>query len=193
MKKKNIEQTFPDIIADVRYHSAKLWDRIDQSAGPTACWTWHGPKHTQGYGMVGGVRIATQKKIMQTVHRLLLKIKLNKDIGSNDAVHTCGTMTCVNPAHLFEGTAKEILQIRKANGRDSLGKRKGTVARGPRVNWTYKYPVEVILAVKRREINPKQFAARFNIPIEQAQKAVYGMRDKNSFKWVKFINQGENL
>lgn len=187
MKKKTIEQTFPDVVGDVRYNHKKLWDKIDQSAGPNACWTSSSPRHVQGYHLVGGIRIVTEKRIMQTVHRLLLKIKLGRDIGTNDAVHTCGNMWCCNPDHLFEGTAKEIHAIRKVNGRDTLAKRKGVISTKPRRDHTYRWGIEAILAVKRRELNPKQFAAKYNIPIEQARKAVYGMRDKGSYKWAEIM------
>jgi hypothetical protein len=187
MKKKTIDQTFPDIVGDVRYHSQRMWDRIDQSAGPDACWTWHGPKHVQGYGMVGGVRLATDKRIMQTVHRLLLKIKLNRDIAGNDAVHTCGNQKCVNPAHLFEGTAKDILEIRRANGRDILGKRKGCVSTKPRNGNDYRYGIEAIMSVKRRELNPEQFAVKYNVDLVTARRTVYHMRDKGNYKWAEMM------
>jgi hypothetical protein len=73
-----------------------------------------------------------------------------------------------------------------------LGKRKGAISKRPRKNWDYKYSPEIIMAVKRRELNPRQFAEKFNIPIELAQRTVYGMRDPNTFKWAKFITEENN-
>jgi len=186
MKKKTIEQTFPDVIADVRYNHSKMMQRIDETAGPNACWTWNGPTHSQGYGMVGGVRIGSDKRIMQTVHRLLLKIKMNSDLKGLDAVHTCGNMNCHNPAHLFAGTAKEILELREARGYKHFGRQTGQVMEGPR-NQTYKHGLENIKAVFLGTMDHIEFGRINNLSIKQSRKVCCDIRAGRIYKWTQFL------
>jgi len=103
--------SYPDVIGDVRFNKKYVLSMINKpSAG--GCWTWNGGKHRQGYGMVSGRRVSDATRVMMTVHRLMLKIKLGRDLGANvDAVHTCGNSECVNPSHLVEGDGKMLTQL----------------------------------------------------------------------------------
>ena len=185
MRRKTILQTYPDIIADVRYNSATLWSKIDQSAGPKGCWTYTGPKHRQGYGMIGGYRIATEKKLMMTVHRLMLKIKTNSDLTGSDAVHTCNNpYTCVNPDHMIVGTAKKIHEIRYQRSGPRPGRPKGWSLTRPR-NHKYKYGVDVIMQVYRNEIDVNAFATMFNIPMNKARHIYKTIQNGTAYKWIK--------
>lgn len=65
------------------------------------CLEWQGPKHRQGYGFVGVLNEQGQRK-MTVVHRVAMRIKLGREISTNDDVrHACGNNACVNPAHLY--------------------------------------------------------------------------------------------
>lgn len=72
------------------------------------CWEWVGYKIGSGYGRlrVGRVRMLA--------HRYALEKHLGRPLAAGFfACHTCPNRACVNPAHLYEGTASD-------NARDSV-------------------------------------------------------------------------
>jgi hypothetical protein len=184
MKKKSIEKTFPDRAADVGYNAAYLYEKMDSSAGANACWTYHGARHRQGYGMIGGYRLATGKKIMQTVHRLLWKIQNNHDPGTQDIIHTCGNMACCNPAHLQLGDAKMIADMRTARGHTNSGMPYGWKSAGPR-NQTYQHGLHNIFDVYHNRIDYLEFARRLNMPPARAKKICNDITQGRIYTWLK--------
>jgi hypothetical protein len=182
---KSATTKWPDIVGDVRVNLAKVYSKIDSSAGANACWTWSGPTHRQGYGMIGGQRIATQTKIMMTVHRLLLKEKLGRDPGAAvDAMHTCGNMQCVNPAHIVPGTAREILELRVQRSGRRPGKPVGYRHFKPR-NQKYAYGIENIAALAKNEISVEEFAKLSNVNLKRAQRIKHFIDAGQAYTWAK--------
>jgi hypothetical protein len=65
------------------------------------CLNYNGPLHRQGYRMIGVLDAAGRRK-MTVAHRVAMRIKLNREITTNEDVrHSCGNNSCVNPAHLY--------------------------------------------------------------------------------------------
>lgn len=184
MRKKSYAKTFPDRAVDVAYNSQYLYDRIDDSAGPQACWRYTGAHHKQGYGMIGGYRLATEKKIMQTVHRLLYKITHNTDPGTMDVIHTCGNMWCCNPNHLILGDAKQIADLRTQRGVTSTGKPYGWKAKGPRAQ-TYRHGLDNIIAVYHQGRTDEEFAQHAGIDLARARKICADIRLGRIYTWLK--------
>lgn len=184
-KRHNLLETFPDIVADVRVNLNYIERRSDRSGGPHACWPWLAASHRQGYGMVGGYRIATQTKIMVTVHRILLKQKLGYDPGQSvDAVHTCGNMRCVNPAHIVAGNAKLLSEIKRSTGRSSGGRRVGFRAIKPRNNYRYRFGVDNIRKLARGLITAEQFAAATGCTLATARRTQRYILSGRSYGWA---------
>ena len=84
----------------------RFWDKVRLGPG---CWEWQAAANTKGYGnfkLNGRVQTAT---------RVVWKWLRGPDPGRLMVLHHCDNPACVNPGHLFLGTATD-------NARDSVDK-----------------------------------------------------------------------
>ena len=80
---------------------------------PDDCWLWTGAV-SSGYGTIRGDDGKTKK-----AHRVALEIALGRPIDPGKFVcHTCDNPPCVNPAHLYEGTAQDNSDDAVVRGRN---------------------------------------------------------------------------
>lgn len=79
---------------------------------PNECWMWQGFRNPAGYGTFcfrGAMIIAS---------RMALSIKLGRMVQHPlMACHTCDNPSCVNPAHLWEGTRSDNVKDAIRKGR----------------------------------------------------------------------------
>jgi hypothetical protein len=86
----------------------RFWAKVDRN-GPDECWLWKGAKNHAGYGKMrwcGGWELA---------HRIIFMMVHGPIPEGAFICHHCDTPSCVNPNHLFLGSALE-------NNRDTLAK-----------------------------------------------------------------------
>ena len=76
----------------------KFEDKVDKSG---ECWLWQGKPGSRGYGYIHH----NNKKIL--VHRFSYQSHVGDIPDGLQVCHKCDIPLCVNPEHLFVGTAKE--------------------------------------------------------------------------------------
>lgn len=79
---------------------ARFWTRVDKSRGAHACWPWLGA--SSGYG------VFRMQGRLQPAHRLAWELTHKRRVPADlEACHSCDFKLCVNPAHVFIGTASD--------------------------------------------------------------------------------------
>ena len=87
--------------------------------GPDECWPWRGGVNRDGYGRIyfdGDTHNA---------HRAAWLITYGKIPKGKFVCHRCDNPACVNPSHLFLGTATSNMEDRDAKGRQAKGEQCG--------------------------------------------------------------------
>lgn len=90
--------------------------------GDHECWFWRGCTTTGGYGLLG---MGPKCSVPRYAHRIAWELA-NGPIPSGLFVcHRCDQRNCVNPAHLFVGTATDNMRDASSKGRLSVSRPKG--------------------------------------------------------------------
>jgi len=100
----------------------RFWSRVNKSGPivqPTlgACWIWTAGLSTAGYG-----KIATGNGSTSVYsHRVSWELHSGPIPDGLWVLHKCDNPKCVNPEHLFLGTAQDNLGDMRMKGRDARG------------------------------------------------------------------------
>lgn len=94
------------------------WKRIEDKFERTTeggCWIWIAGLGQPGYGVIwldGTYRAA---------HRVIYEILVGPIPEGKSLLHHCDNRCCVNPTHLYIGTAKDNTRDTKVRGRMAVG------------------------------------------------------------------------
>ena len=87
MQGRTVDWTKYTQVGDAYVNLNYYYKNIDEQ-GPTDCWPWQGPKHRQGYGMMG-MFDQNQKRKMTVVHRITARLKFGDLLSKDFVVHSC--------------------------------------------------------------------------------------------------------
>lgn len=95
----------------------RFWSKVDKR-GPDECWEWQAYRRRLGYGEFRiGPRVGGRAHL---AHRVAWELTRGPIPDGMQACHRCDNPPCVNPAHLFLGTANDNIQDMIRKGRKRL-------------------------------------------------------------------------
>lgn len=147
----------------------RFMERVSKQAN--GCWLWTGGLDRDGYGLFRGM---LGGKPLNRAHRFSVvhfKHVLPQD-GEN-VCHTCDTPSCVNPDHLFIGTAAE-------NQQDKWQKGRAYVHKGE-THWSTKLTEDDVRAIRASTEKQRDLAARYGL----TQTTISDIRRRKSWAHVE--------
>ncbi len=94
----------------------RFWSKVDQSAGPNACWPWLKEVNNKGYGRFWIYGNGSERSVQ--AHRFAVELATGGPITLGLIIlHSCDNPPCCNPAHLRIGTYSENTADAIAKGR----------------------------------------------------------------------------
>lgn len=136
-------------------------------AGADECWIWHGAgaKWEDPQMSVPIVGVVPAARIAWALHH-------QQDPGPMFVCHTCDNRLCVNPAHLFLGTAQDNTDDMMAKGRHRTASPKGEAS--GRAKLTEDDVRSIRHRYATRQATQKAMAAEYGLSIRQVWMIVSG-------------------
>lgn len=111
----------------------RFWAKVEKGPG---CWLWTGAKNSRGYGQTA----SGLKGKSKLAHRASYEHFYGPIPDGLYVLHRCDVPHCVNPQHLFVGTAADNMQDAVRKGRALVGALNGRWIDGRRAAQPSKEP-----------------------------------------------------
>ena len=166
----------------------RFWRFVDKISHPKGCWLWTGNRTASGYGyfVLSGKRTARDRIV---AHRMSYIWAFGEIEDVKLFVcHHCDNRLCVNPEHLFLGTAKDNTQDALKKGRLACGERSplrvnpALIRRGSQVHCA-KLTEEQVLQIRAMRACGEKLGiigAKFGIPFQ----TVHQITARKNWGWL---------
>jgi hypothetical protein len=159
---------------------ARFWSKVERRRG---CWIWKARVDRGGYGI-----FSVSRRRLVRAHRYAWVMLRGRLPPSGCLLHRCADRRCVNPAHLYAGSAHESHELsrreeavprpdpRRPRGRSHWTHRQPTkVRRGERSNLSKLRAAQVlrIRALHDRGVSIDELARRFRVVRETIRNIVH--------------------
>lgn len=133
-------------------------------ADDKGCWLWTGAVDRKGYGAV------CHRRRMLKTHRVAWHLRHGSPAGQL-VCHACDVPACLNPSHLFLGTASDNSADMMAKGRHRTASTFGTANGGAKIAPPV---VHTVRSLRGAGLSHRQIAARVGISASQVGNILSG-------------------
>lgn len=142
---------------------ARFWLKVDKGQHEKGCWVWTGQIDYKGYGYFGASRVNIK------VHRFSFFLGHGSLPEDKMICHSCDNRRCVNPGHLFAGTAKD-------NAHDCIKKGRKPFFAGSDIG-TSKLDEGKVIEIRRNYAGKESFASigrRYGVSPQTIKRVIVG-------------------
>lgn len=134
----------------------RFWLKVAKSNNPEGCWNWTACLINQGYGRL------YSKNTVLLAHRVSFFLHFGEFDSTLYVCHKCDNRRCVNPDHLFLGTAKDNAVDMVNKGRLVI-----PIQRGERVYSAKLTESSVLMARARNLAGESQYSIAADLGVSQ--------------------------
>lgn len=151
-----------------RTPAQRFWSKVEKGED---CWNWQGSGMTNGYGS-----FSIGRKTL-SAHRFSYEIAHGEIPQGLYVCHRCDNRRCVNPKHLFLGTAKDNEADKVRKGRQAYGEKNGC----SKLTWQ---EVDEIRDLSSQGISQRKIATIYNV----SQRAIWQVVNYRKWKGLHIEN-----
>lgn len=154
---------------------AKRLLKYSANQDENGCIHWMGYSDRDGYGILQ-IQFETKKKPVRA-HRLSYEQKNGPIENGLWVLHKCDKPSCINPDHLFVGTAKDNVQDMMKKGRNRSGTKGMPGEKNPKAKLTEQQVKTIRTLAKTYKV--KDIANMYGISVSNASRTINHVYWKN--------------